>query len=133
MRVLKFGGTSVGSAEGLLQAKNVIESCSDDIIVVVSALGGITDQLIRTSKTAAAGDPAYEKQLEAIYERHFRQAEDTVIPEMLPEVKAKCQLWRTSVVRHRERNDKQLRPVRCTRIHQDTAIFQQAYSGFRRD
>ena len=87
MRVLKFGGTSVGSAAGLLQAKNVIESCTDDIIVVVSALGGITDQLIRTSKTAAEGDPSYEEQLKAICERHFRQAEDTVIPEMLPEVK----------------------------------------------
>ena len=66
MRVLKFGGTSVGSATGLLQAKSVIESCTDDIIVVVSALGGITDQLIKTSRTAAAGDPAYEEQLAAI-------------------------------------------------------------------
>ena len=89
MRVLKFGGTSVGSATGLLQAKNVIESCSDDIIVVVSALGGITDQLLRTSRAAAAGDPAYEEQLVAITERHYRQAEDTVIPEALPEVKAR--------------------------------------------
>ena len=89
MRVLKFGGTSVGSATGLLQAKNVIESCSDDIIVVVSALGGITDQLLRTSRAAAAGDSAYEEQLVAITERHYRQAEDTVNPETLPEVKAR--------------------------------------------
>ena len=92
MRVLKFGGTSVGSAKGLLQAKNVIESCTDDIIVVVSALGGITDQLIKTSKAAAAGDPTYEEQLTAIRERHYRQAEDTVIPEMLPEVKARLEV-----------------------------------------
>ena len=89
---MKFGGTSVGSAKGLLQAKNVIESCTDDIIAVVSALGGITDQLIKTSKAAAAGDPAYEEQLTAIRERHYRQAEDTVIPEMLPEVKARLEV-----------------------------------------
>ena len=84
MRVLKFGGTSVGSATGLLQAKKVIESCADDIIVVVSALGGITDSLIQTSKTAAAGDESYESLLKTIKERHFRQAEDTVMPEMKP-------------------------------------------------
>ena len=84
MRVLKFGGTSVGSATGLLQAKKVIESCADDIIVVVSALGGITDSLIQTSRTAAAGDESYESLLKTIKERHFRQAEDTVMPEMKP-------------------------------------------------
>ena len=87
MRVLKFGGTSVGSATGLLHAKKVIESCTDDIIVVVSALGGITDQLIRTSRTAASGDPSYEAQLKDITERHFRQAEETVIPELQTQVK----------------------------------------------
>ena len=92
MRVLKFGGTSVGSPTGLLQAKSVIESCSDDIIVVVSALGGITDQLIRTSKTAASGDLEYEEQLAAITERHYRQAEETVMPEKLPEVKARLEV-----------------------------------------
>lgn len=91
MRVLKFGGTSVGSATGLLQAKNVIESCTDDIIVVVSALGGVTDQLIQTSRMAAAGDASYERQLEEIYSRHFRQAEDTVMPQMLPEVKVRLE------------------------------------------
>ena len=91
MRVLKFGGTSVGSATGLLHAKQVIESCSDDIIVVVSALGGITDQLIKTSQTAASGNPAYEEQLKAITERHFRQAEETVVPDKLPEVKARLE------------------------------------------
>ena len=82
MRVLKFGGTSVGSAEGLLQAKKVIESCSDDVIVVVSALGGITDQLLSTARAAASGDSSYEEQMESIMRRHFIQAEQTVMPEM---------------------------------------------------
>lgn len=82
MRVLKFGGTSVGSAEGLLQAKKVVESCTDDVIVVVSALGGITDQLLLTAKTAASGDIGYEKMMESIMRRHFLQADDTVMPAM---------------------------------------------------
>lgn len=82
MRVLKFGGTSVGSAEGLLQAKKVVESCTDDVIVVVSALGGITDQLLLTAKTAASGDIGYEKMMESIMRRHFLQADETVMPAM---------------------------------------------------
>ena len=59
MKVLKFGGTSVGSEKGLSQVKKIVESCSEDVIVVVSALGGITDQLLLTARLAAAGDEAY--------------------------------------------------------------------------
>ena len=50
MKVLKFGGTSVGSAESILSLKRIVESQKEDCIVVVSALGGITDKLIKTSK-----------------------------------------------------------------------------------
>ena len=89
MRVLKFGGTSVGSATGLLQAKKVIESCSDDVIVVVSALGGITDQLISTAKAAASGDPEYELQMQSIAARHFSQVSDTVLPDMQEQVRSR--------------------------------------------
>lgn len=89
MRVLKFGGTSVGTAAGLLQAKKVIESCQDDIIVVVSALGGITDMLIQISKKAASGDAGYEEQFHDISQRHFRLVEDTVMPEMRAAVNEK--------------------------------------------
>ena len=56
MKVLKFGGTSVGSEKGLSQVKKIVESCSEDVIVVVSTLGGITDQLLLTARLAAAGD-----------------------------------------------------------------------------
>ena len=62
MKVLKFGGTSVGSVKGLLQVKKIVESEAEDVIVVVSALGGITDQLQLTSKLAAAGDSSYVSQ-----------------------------------------------------------------------
>ena len=58
MKVLKFGGTSVGSVESILSLKNIVEHQSQPVIVVVSALGGITDKLIATSKLAVKGDEA---------------------------------------------------------------------------
>ena len=70
MKVLKFGGTSVGSVESILSLKNIVEHQSQDVIVVVSALGGITDKLIATSKLAVKGDEAYRGEFEAMVERH---------------------------------------------------------------
>ena len=45
MKVLKFGGTSVGTAESLAQVKNIVEAIDQPAVVVVSALGGVTDRL----------------------------------------------------------------------------------------
>ena len=50
MKVLKFGGSSVGTANSILSVKRIVEAVNEPVIVVVSALGGITDQLINTSK-----------------------------------------------------------------------------------
>ncbi len=80
MKVLKFGGTSVGSAEGLRQVKRVVESCREEVIVVVSALGGITDQLLLASRMAAAGDREYRNQFEQIVMRHHRVVDEAVDP-----------------------------------------------------
>ena len=88
MKVLKFGGTSVGSAEGLRQVKLVVESCREEVIVVVSALGGITDQLLLTSRMAAAGDMQYKSQLEQIVMRHCRTVDEVVDPACRAEVLA---------------------------------------------
>ena len=54
MKVLKFGGTSVGSVKSILSVKSIVEKEAkrQPVIVVVSALGGITDKLIATSKLA---------------------------------------------------------------------------------
>ena len=52
MKVIKFGGTSVGSANSILSVKRIVEAINEPLIVVVSALGGITDKLINTSKMA---------------------------------------------------------------------------------
>lgn len=81
MKVLKFGGSSVGSAEGLSQVKRVVESNTEDTIVVVSALGGITDQLLTTARTAASGDETYTTRLNAMIDRHFDLTDETVLPE----------------------------------------------------
>ena len=79
MKVLKFGGTSVGSVNSMLSVKKIVEAVNDKVIVVVSALGGITDKLINTSKMAAAGDSSYEKEMKEIVNRHIEMVY-TVIP-----------------------------------------------------
>lgn len=70
MKVMKFGGTSVGSEESILSLKRIVEAENDDVIVVVSALGGITDKLIETSKMAVNGNEGYVDEIEAMAQRH---------------------------------------------------------------
>lgn len=72
MKVLKFGGTSVGTVESLSHVKRIVEGEKGQTIVVVSALGGITDQLIATAQTASNGDPAYLQNFSRIIERHHQ-------------------------------------------------------------
>ena len=79
MKVLKFGGTSVGSVNSMVSVKKIVEAIDDKVIVVVSALGGITDKLIKTSKMASEGDSAYEKEMKEIVNRHIEMVY-TVIP-----------------------------------------------------
>jgi len=70
MKVIKFGGTSVGSVESILSVKKIIERQTEPVIVVVSALGGITDKLIKTSQMALEGDALYQESFEEINTRH---------------------------------------------------------------
>ncbi len=79
MKVLKFGGSSVGSADSILNVKRIVESQTEPVIVVVSALGGITDKLIRTSQLALSGDISYLTAYAEIAQRHHAMI-DTVIP-----------------------------------------------------
>ena len=66
---MKFGGTSVGSVNSMLNVKKIVESVDDKVIVVVSALGGITDKLIKTSRMASEGDSGYEKEMKEIVKK----------------------------------------------------------------
>lgn len=80
MKVLKFGGTSVGTVESLRNVKAIVEGCDEPVVVVVSALGGITDQLIATARMAAGGDAAHLESFERIVERHHSVV-DGIVPE----------------------------------------------------
>lgn len=71
MKVLKFGGTSVGSVESIRQIQQIIAAQTDDCIVVVSALGGITDQLLRAAHLALQADEAYMEEYQVIRHRHI--------------------------------------------------------------
>ena len=79
MKVMKFGGTSVGSVDSILKVKQIVEAAEEPVIVVISALGGITDKLINTSQMAANGDAEYEKEYREIVNRHIEMVY-TVIP-----------------------------------------------------
>lgn len=72
MKVMKFGGTSVGSVNSILNLKRIVESAATEqnVIVVVSALGGITDKLIKTAELAVNGDEAFKDELQLIVTRH---------------------------------------------------------------
>ena len=78
MKVLKFGGTSVGSVESILNVKKIVESCDEPVAVVVSALCGITDQLINTSHMAKAGDAKYIDSYNDMVERHHAIIEGVI-------------------------------------------------------
>lgn len=88
MKVLKFGGTSVGSSESLRNVKNIIETRNGEkLIVVVSALGGITDKLIAAARTASKGDLKYIVDYAEIVSRHLSMIDEMVPVDSQPEVK----------------------------------------------
>lgn len=80
MKVLKFGGTSVGSMKSILSLKQIVENEAkkQPVVIVVSALGGITDKLIATSKLAVAGDEEWKTEFDAMVDRHHKMI-DTII------------------------------------------------------
>ncbi|MBP3511840.1 MAG: bifunctional aspartate kinase/homoserine dehydrogenase I [Prevotella sp.] len=78
MKVLKFGGTSVGSVESILSLKGIVESQEQQTVVVVSALGGITDRLITTSKLAVKGDERYKDEFDGMVTRHHEMIEAVI-------------------------------------------------------
>lgn len=70
MKVLKFGGTSVGTVGSLRNLKGIVDSLDEPAVVVVSALGGLTDNLIATAHLAAAADEGYLRNFQAMADRH---------------------------------------------------------------
>lgn len=80
MKVLKFGGTSVGSVKSVLSLKRIVENEAKQqpVIVVVSALGGITDQLLKTSELARTGNELWRNEFEAMVDRHHKMIDKVI-------------------------------------------------------
>ena len=82
MQVLKFGGTSVANAENINKVANIIAAAiqKDTTIVVVSALGGVTDLLLQSATLAADGnEEGYKEKITSIEQRHF-----DVVKQLIP-------------------------------------------------
>jgi len=80
MQVLKFGGTSVANAQNIALVKEIVaKNKADKTIVVVSALGGVTDTLIQAATLASKQDEVYKKIIRELEERHLETAK-TLIP-----------------------------------------------------
>ena len=72
MKVLKFGGTSVGSAKNIRKVIEIVknESLSENVIVIVSAIGGITDKLLAAAYKAVEKDKKYKFEFESLRLKH---------------------------------------------------------------
>ncbi len=81
MQVLKFGGTSVANAENINKVAGIVQRvmAKDKTIVVVSALGGVTDSLLKAGVLAANADQSYKQVLQEITQRHL-----AVVKNLLP-------------------------------------------------
>ncbi|MBS1609160.1 MAG: bifunctional aspartate kinase/homoserine dehydrogenase I [Bacteroidetes bacterium] len=81
MQVLKFGGTSVANAENIQKVSAIVQQAlkKDKTIVVVSALGGITDILLQAGELASQMDEAYKEKLQVVEQRHLE-----VVKSLLP-------------------------------------------------
>jgi bifunctional aspartokinase / homoserine dehydrogenase 1 len=99
MQVLKFGGTSVANAENMNKVSSIVQQAlvrmpQSKTIVVVSALGGVTDVLLQSGGMAAAGDEGYKELLQKVEQRHL-EAVKALIPvtqqsSVLSWVKQRC-------------------------------------------
>ena len=80
MQVLKFGGTSVANAENINKVVAVIRQAikKDNTVVVVSALGGITDLLLTSAALASEGNELYKEKLLQIEQRHLETVKQLI-------------------------------------------------------
>jgi aspartokinase/homoserine dehydrogenase 1 len=80
MKVLKFGGTSMGSAKAMKTVADIVKQklTAGQLIVVVSAMSGTTDQLLQCGTLAAAGNEAYKTTLRQIETRHLETVKELI-------------------------------------------------------
>lgn len=78
MKVLKFGGSSVANSENIIKIKNIISNYKNQIILVVSAFGGVTDLLLEAGTLASLQDSSYKKILTSLEERHLTTTKELI-------------------------------------------------------
>ena len=83
---MKFGGTSVGSVESLLNLRDIVNAESKPVIVVVSAMGGFTNQLLAMCEQAQQRDISCLDTLETARKRHHDAVDGVVIESMRQQV-----------------------------------------------
>ena len=88
MKVMKFGGTSVGSIESLLNLRAIVNAEQQPVVVVVSAMGGFTNQLLAMCEQAQQRDISCLDTLEAARQRHHEAIDGVVIESMRDQVHA---------------------------------------------
>ena len=81
MKVLKFGGTSVGTPDAVLQVKQIVDRLDAPAVVVVSALGGVTDCLITLSAKAVDPTADYLPMLDELHARHDQMVRSVLPPD----------------------------------------------------
>ncbi len=91
MKVLKFGGTSVGSVESLKNVEQIVNGSNEEMVIVVSAFGGITDLLIATATAAHKGCDTYRETLDKMIIRHHDMIDGIVPVQRRAELKTKLQ------------------------------------------
>lgn len=84
MKVLKFGGTSVGSADAIRKVESIlaayVEKQKSGLIVVCSAMGGVTNELVGILALAERGNTGYKNQLDELEVRHFQAVRELMEP-----------------------------------------------------
>ena len=88
MKVMKFGGTSVGSIDSLRNLRDIVNAQDRPVLVVVSAMGGFTNQLLAMCEQAQQRDISCLDTLEAARKRHHDAIDGVVIESMRDEVHA---------------------------------------------
>ena len=90
MIVFKFGGTSVAGEKEISQVLHILKQETKPMAIVVSALGGITDELHKLGKLAASGNESYAEQIKQVELRHMN-----LVKELIPVAKQSAVLSST--------------------------------------
>ena len=77
LKIIKFGGSSIADAEKILHVANIVKvkNKDDDLVIVISALGGVTDTLKNLAETVASGKPK-DPMLTSLVKRHRKCIQD---------------------------------------------------------